>query len=149
MEATVNEHGYCSLIFNDVRTFDGGLYTCEAKNIGGTALWSATIFIETKATPTAAPYDIHVRRVNLKTKRVTDFYDFLDEIGRGTQAVVKRAVEKLSGRNYAAKISFAPPRERQWLENEMAILNELQHPNVVRLHDGYAGNSYVVLMLEL
>lgn len=143
------ETGHCTLIIHDVRGFDNGLYTCEAKNIGGTAMCSANVSVESRAVPVAAPFDIRVRRIQLKNKRVTDFYDFFEEIGRGTQAVVKRAVEKLSGRAYAAKISFAPPRERQWLENEMTTLNELQHPNIVKLHDGYAGTSYVVLMLEV
>uniref|UniRef100_A0A3B4YQ77 non-specific serine/threonine protein kinase n=1 Tax=Seriola lalandi dorsalis TaxID=1841481 RepID=A0A3B4YQ77_SERLL len=74
----------------------------------------------------------------------------------GQFAIVKRCKEKSTGAEYAAKFikkrqSRASRRgvRREEIEREVGILQELQHTNVVALHDVYENRTDVVLILEL
>ncbi|XP_077372961.1 death-associated protein kinase 2 isoform X3 [Festucalex cinctus] len=91
-----------------------------------------------------------------KQQAVEDFYDIGEELGSGQFAVVKRCTEKSTGLEYAAK--FVKKRQsrasrrgvrREEIEREVDILQQLQHPNVVALHDVYENRTDVVLVLEL
>ena len=74
----------------------------------------------------------------------------------GQFAIVKRCTEKSTGTEYAAKFikkrqSRASRRgvRREEIEREVTILQELQHANIVSLHDVYENRTDVVLILEL
>ncbi|KAM9814404.1 death-associated protein kinase 2 isoform 1-T2 [Syngnathus typhle] len=91
-----------------------------------------------------------------KQQAVEDFYDIGEELGSGQFAVVKRCTEKSTGLVFAAKFvkkrqSRASRRgvKREEIEREVDILQQLQHPNVVALHDVYENRTDVVLILEL
>lgn len=65
-------------------------------------------------------------------------------------------MEKSTGLEYAAKFikkrqSRASRRgvRREEIEREVDILQQLQHPNVVALHDVYENRTDVMLILEL
>ncbi|XP_026166322.1 death-associated protein kinase 2 isoform X1 [Mastacembelus armatus] len=91
-----------------------------------------------------------------KQQNVDDFYQLGDELGSGQFAIVRRCIEKSTGTQYAAK--FIKKRQsrvsrrgvrREEIEREVGILQELQHPNIVALHDVYESRTDVVLILEL
>ncbi|PWA30532.1 hypothetical protein CCH79_00015265 [Gambusia affinis] len=91
-----------------------------------------------------------------KQENVEDFYDIGEELGSGQFAVVRRCKEKSTGTAYAAK--FVKKRhsrvsrrgvKREEIEREVDILQEIQHPNIVELHDVYENRTDVVLILEL
>lgn len=91
-----------------------------------------------------------------KQQRVEDFYEIGEELGSGQFAIVKRCKEKSSGVEYAAKfikkrMSRASRRgvRREEIEREVDILQQIQHTNVVTLHDIYENRTDVVLILEL
>ncbi|NXG72623.1 DAPK2 kinase, partial [Baryphthengus martii] len=74
----------------------------------------------------------------------------------GHFGVVKRCRERGTGAFYAAK--FVKTRrcrgsrlglERAEVEREVAILRQLDHPNIMRLHDLFASRAEMVLVLEL
>ncbi|NXF13790.1 DAPK3 kinase, partial [Smithornis capensis] len=74
----------------------------------------------------------------------------------GHFGVVRRCRERGTGTFYAAK--FVKTRrcwgsrlglERAQVEREVAILRQLNHPNIMRLHDLFASRAEVVLILEL
>lgn len=74
----------------------------------------------------------------------------------GHFGVVKRCRERSTGTFYAAK--FVKTRrhrrsrrgpERAQVEREVAILHQLHHPNIMRLHDLFASAAEMVLVLEL
>ncbi|KAK3526771.1 hypothetical protein QTP70_033585 [Hemibagrus guttatus] len=74
----------------------------------------------------------------------------------GQFAIVKRCKEKSTGLEYAAKFikkrqSRASRRgvRREEIEREVNILQHLQHPNIISLHDIYENRTDVVLILEL
>ncbi|XP_058502373.1 death-associated protein kinase 2 isoform X1 [Solea solea] len=91
-----------------------------------------------------------------KQQSVDDFYEIGEELGSGQFAVVKRCIEKTTGNEYAAK--FIKKRQsrssrrgvrREEIEREVSILQELQHANVISLHDVFENRTDVVLILEL
>ncbi|KAM9754265.1 death-associated protein kinase 2 isoform 1-T2 [Menidia menidia] len=91
-----------------------------------------------------------------KQQNVDEFYEFGVELGSGQFAVVKRCKEKSTGVEYAAKFikkrqSRASRRgvRREEIEREVDILQQIQHPNIVALHDVYENRTDVVLILEL
>lgn len=74
----------------------------------------------------------------------------------GQFAVVKHCREKSTSVEYAAK--FIKKRQsrvsrrgvrREEIEREVTILQQLQHPNIILLHDVYENRTDVVLILEL
>ncbi|NXE57683.1 DAPK2 kinase, partial [Casuarius casuarius] len=74
----------------------------------------------------------------------------------GHYGVVKRCRERSTGTFYAAK--FVKMRkcrgsrlglERAQVEREVSILRQLDHPNIMRLHDLFASKAEMVLILEL
>uniref|UniRef100_A0A4W6DE37 Death associated protein kinase 2 n=1 Tax=Lates calcarifer TaxID=8187 RepID=A0A4W6DE37_LATCA len=91
-----------------------------------------------------------------KQQNVDDFYEIGEELGSGQFAIVKRCTEKSTGTEFAAKFikkrqSRASRRgvKREEIEREVGILQELQHSNVIALHDVYENRTDVVLILEL
>ncbi|XP_058263502.1 death-associated protein kinase 2 isoform X1 [Hemibagrus wyckioides] len=91
-----------------------------------------------------------------KQQKVEDFYEVGEELGSGQFAIVKRCKEKSTGLEYAAKFikkrqSRASRRgvRREEIEREVNILQHLQHPNIISLHDIYENRTDVVLILEL
>src|SRR5262245_12010038 len=73
-------------------------------------------------------------------------YELLDEIHRGGQGVVYRAIQKSTRRVVAIKIMHGGPisgaRERARFDREVHILAALQHPNIVAIHDsGNVGSA--------
>ncbi|PSN41146.1 Death-associated protein kinase 1 [Blattella germanica] len=81
------------------------------------------------------------------------YYDVFEEIGKGQFAVVRRCVEKSSGLQYAAKfmrkrrVHRGVPAED--IHREVNLLQQLNHPNIVKLHQVFDSRQEVVLVLEL
>ncbi|XP_071450473.1 death-associated protein kinase 1-like isoform X2 [Hetaerina americana] len=94
--------------------------------------------------------------MEFKTDPIEKFYDIFEEIGNGQFAVVKRCVEKNTGQEYAAKFikkrRVASSRRGVPLvdiQREVSILSEMDHPNIISLHDVYDNRQHVILILEL
>ncbi|XP_054855391.1 death-associated protein kinase 2-like isoform X2 [Eublepharis macularius] len=76
--------------------------------------------------------------------------------GRGHFGVVKRCQARSSGLFFAAKSVKVRRRkgsrlgmDREQVEREVSILQQLQHPHIMRLHDTFESSTEVVLILEL
>lgn len=74
----------------------------------------------------------------------------------GQFAIVKRCKDRGTGIDYAAKFikkrqSRASRRgvKREEIEREVDILQQIQHPNIVALHDVFENRTDVILILEL
>lgn len=78
-------------------------------------------------------------------------YAIQEEIHRGGQGVVYRAVQSGTSRIVAVKVMregpFAGPHDRARFEREVHILAQLRHPNIVTIHDSgvAAGCHYFVM----
>ncbi|XP_014424433.1 death-associated protein kinase 2-like isoform X2 [Pelodiscus sinensis] len=91
-----------------------------------------------------------------RASNVEDLYELLEKLGSGHFGVVKRCRKRSSGSFYAAK--FVKTRkckgsrwglDREQVEREVSILKQLEHPNILHLHDLFASKAETVLILEL
>ncbi len=78
-------------------------------------------------------------------------YEILRELHRGGQGVVYQALQKSTKRKVALKVMkegpFATPAEQARFEREVQILGQLNHPNIVAIHDsGQAGGCHYFVM---
>ena len=78
-------------------------------------------------------------------------YEKLDKIGEGTYGVVFKAKDTSSGEVYALK-KIRLESEDEGIPStairEIALLKELQHPNIVRLHDVIHTDKKLTLVFE-
>uniref|UniRef100_A0A8C3FWD2 non-specific serine/threonine protein kinase n=1 Tax=Chrysemys picta bellii TaxID=8478 RepID=A0A8C3FWD2_CHRPI len=91
-----------------------------------------------------------------RQENVEDHYEMGEELGSGQFAIVRKCREKKSGLEYAAKFikkrrlsSSRRGVSREEIEREVDILREIQHPNIITLHDIFENKTDVVLILEL
>ncbi|KAF4113008.1 death-associated protein kinase 1 isoform X4 [Onychostoma macrolepis] len=89
-------------------------------------------------------------------ENVEDYYEIGDELGSGQFAVVKKCRHKSTGVEYAAKFikkrrskSSRRGVSKDDIEREVSILKEIQHPNVITLHNVFENKNEVILILEL
>ncbi|XP_047671546.1 death-associated protein kinase 3 [Tachysurus fulvidraco] len=87
---------------------------------------------------------------------VERFYEMGEELGSGQFAIVRKCREKSSGVEYAAKFikkrrlsSSRRGVSREEIEREVNILREIQHSNIITLHDIFENKTDVILILEL
>jgi len=80
-------------------------------------------------------------------------YDLREKLGSGTFAVVKRAVNKKNPNDEKAlkivSLKGLKSEEVTALENEVEILNSVEHVHVVHLYDSYQSNTTLFLLQDL
>ncbi|XP_035445105.2 obscurin isoform X5 [Spodoptera frugiperda] len=143
------EPDICQLVLHDAILKDEGLYSISARNVAGSVSSSAMIYVEESEHEYSDRIREHPPRIKPSTKPFGDFYDLGDELGRGVQGVVYHAAERLTGRNYAAKIMHGHSALKPFMKNELDILNLLNDRHLVRLHDAYEHEHTLALVLEL
>ncbi|XP_014671846.1 PREDICTED: myosin light chain kinase 2, skeletal/cardiac muscle-like [Priapulus caudatus] len=97
-----------------------------------------------------APFE--PRNISWRYKeKVSSLYQVFDEeLGRGKFGAVYRCKEKKNGRILAAKyIKTARPADKKEVENEVALMQELQHPRLLQLYDAFDTGSEMILIMEL
>ncbi|XP_060614211.2 death-associated protein kinase 2-like [Anolis sagrei] len=87
---------------------------------------------------------------------VEELYELLEKLGSGHFGVVRRCRERETDAFFAAKSVKIRKRkgsrlglDREQVSREVNILRQLQHPNIMRLHDVFASKAEMVLILEL
>ncbi|MHC4611415.1 MAG: serine/threonine protein kinase, partial [Planctomycetota bacterium] len=78
-------------------------------------------------------------------------YTIVREAHRGGQGVVYQAIQKGTKRKVAIKVMkegpFAGPTDKARFEREVLVLGQLNHPNIVAIHDsGSAAGSFYYVM---
>ncbi|KAK3943629.1 putative DNA damage response protein kinase [Diplogelasinospora grovesii] len=90
-----------------------------------------------------------------KSRHISAFhqqYTLQEKLGKGHFAEVYLCVEKSSGQRYAVKIFTKQPGDKSKndsLQQEIAVLMGVSHPNVLCLKDTFNEPSHVYLVLEL
>jgi serine/threonine protein kinase len=68
----------------------------------------------------------------------------------GDFGVVHRAVEKRSGKTFAAKfVASESAAERAAIRKECEMMNDLAHPRLLHLHDVFEEPEETVMIVEL
>ncbi|KAI0982140.1 hypothetical protein GJ496_002986, partial [Pomphorhynchus laevis] len=81
---------------------------------------------------------------------IYDKYDVYEEIGRSSFAVVHRAVDKSTGRNYAVKfIDTSEDGDMSAIEKEIDMMGNLVDSNIVNLREAYQTIDESALVYEL
>lgn len=80
-------------------------------------------------------------------------YSLLRELHRGGQGAVYAALQHSTGREVAVKLlrdsALATPLDRVRFQREIRALARLQHPHIVRLHDGGATEDRCFYVMDL
>ncbi|KAM3825225.1 death-associated protein kinase 2-like isoform 3-T3 [Vipera latastei] len=107
------------------------------------------VFVGNEARPSATQAD------PFRHCSVEELYELLETLGSGHFGVVRRCQERSTGIFYAAKSIKVRKRkgsrlgmDREQVEREVCILQQLQHPNIMRLYDVFANQAEMVLILE-
>lgn len=84
------------------------------------------------------------------------YYDMGEELGSGQFAIVRKCKDKKTNCEFAAKFikkrrlsSSRRGVSREEIEREVNILREIQHTNIITLHDIFENKTDVILILEL
>lgn len=86
-----------------------------------------------------------------KGEKITDYYKFEEELGAGSFAVVKSAVNKKTGELVAVKIINRQEMEEDdevALQSEIEILSNCDHPNVVKMYEVFDESDFMYIVLE-
>ncbi|XP_040214233.1 kalirin isoform X2 [Rana temporaria] len=76
-------------------------------------------------------------------------YVELQEIGRGRFSVVKKCVQRNTRKDVAVKFVNKKLKKREQASHEAALLQHLQHPQYLALHDTYESPNAYILVLDL
>ncbi|XP_033360525.1 obscurin isoform X6 [Bombus vosnesenskii] len=138
------------LTIGDTIVKDEGLYSVSARNVAGSI--SCSVMLHVEENEHEYGYRTYRRKSDIKPhhdKLLDEFYDLGDELGRGTQGVTYHAVERSTGKNFAAKVMHGKGELRPYMYNEIEIMNSLNHRKLLRLHDAYETDKSVTLIMEL
>ncbi|XP_074685021.1 striated muscle preferentially expressed protein kinase isoform X1 [Strix aluco] len=142
----VYEDNECSLVVLGAAEPDSGVYTCTAKNLAGEVSCKAELVVRA-AQPTV---DATMEEEALhKARRLTDYYDVHEEIGRGAFSYLRRVTEKSSRLDFAAKFVPGRTKAKQSARRELHILSQLDHERIVFFHDAFEKKNAVIMVMEL
>lgn len=105
-------------------------------------------FIDTTGPPTA-PFNHRV--VSAKPNQINNFYTINRQeiLGGGRFGQVHKCMENSSGLTLAAKIIKArSAKEKEVVKNEIQVMNQLDHANLIQLYAAYESRADIILVLE-
>ncbi|OCT60920.1 hypothetical protein XELAEV_18046943mg [Xenopus laevis] len=76
-------------------------------------------------------------------------YTELHEIGRGRFSIVKKCTKKMTRKDVAAKFVSKKLKKREQAAHEATLLQHLQHPQYITIHDTFESESAYILILDL
>ncbi|XP_067406498.1 myosin light chain kinase 3 isoform X1 [Emydura macquarii macquarii] len=99
--------------------------------------------------PPSAPFEHRI--VSVKQTEVTTCYSVCrhEVLGGGRFGQVHKCTEMSTGLNLAAKIiKVKGAKEREEVKNEINIMNQLNHVNLIQLYDAFEGKNNLTLIME-
>ncbi|XP_026062854.1 myosin light chain kinase 3 isoform X1 [Carassius auratus] len=99
--------------------------------------------------PPAAPFNHRV--VSAKPNQINNFYTInrQEVLGGGRYGQVHKCIENSSGLTLAAKIIKArSQKEKEVVKNEIQVMNQLDHANLIQLYAAYESRNDIILVLE-
>jgi len=86
-----------------------------------------------------------------KSHKFSEVYKIGKELGSGAFSVVKEGTLKKTGDSYAIKIvtkAKLTAEDEAALKDEIQVLSELKHANIIRLYDVFEEKAYYYLVTE-
>ncbi|XP_053101426.1 myosin light chain kinase family member 4 isoform X2 [Hemicordylus capensis] len=110
---------------------------------------SGDIFTIDDSPPPSAPFDHRI--VSAKRAGINSFYHVHkgEVLGGGRFGQVHKCEEKSTGLKLAAKIIKARGvKEKDEVKNEINVMNQLNHVNLIQLYDAFESKNDIVLVME-
>lgn len=85
------------------------------------------------------------------SRLITDFFKIEGDLGQGSFATVKGGVNKKTGEKVAIKIiqkGQLNEEDLMALQNEIEIMANVDHPNIVKLYDIFEDTNTYSLVME-
>ncbi|CAG2226414.1 unnamed protein product [Mytilus edulis] len=131
-----------SLSLNDVISLDSGLYTCVAENVAGKSISSSNLFVDELETTT--------KQISFRESVFEDYYYPLEELGRGRHGIVRRVIQKSTGKEYAAKMIPACNEELKFFfGHELNNMRRINNQRVPAVIDAFQSERQLVIVMEL
>nr|XP_014966629.2 striated muscle preferentially expressed protein kinase isoform X9 [Macaca mulatta] len=143
----VYEENECSLVVLSTGAQDGGVYTCTARNLAGEVSCKAELAVH--SAQTAMEVEGVGEDEDHRGRRLSDFYDIHQEIGRGAFSYLRRVVERSSGLEFAAKFIPSQAKPKASARREARLLARLQHDCVLYFHEAFERRRGLVIVTEL
>ncbi|XP_009863843.1 PREDICTED: myosin light chain kinase 3-like [Apaloderma vittatum] len=96
-----------------------------------------------------APFDHRI--VSAKRVGISNYYNVSENeiLGGGRFGQVYKCEEKATGLKLAAKIIKASgPKQKDEVKNEINVMNQLNHVNLIQLYDAFESKNNIVLVME-
>ncbi|XP_005937308.1 myosin light chain kinase 2, skeletal/cardiac muscle isoform X1 [Haplochromis burtoni] len=106
-------------------------------------------FIIDSSPPPLAPFDHRI--VTPKPHQIATYYTINREevLGGGRFGQVHKCVENSSGLTLAAKIIKArSQKEKEVVRNEIQVMNQLNHANLIQLYAAFESRNDIILVME-
>lgn len=90
-------------------------------------------------------------KININNNNFTDKYETKENLGEGHFAVVKKCIEKQSGKEFAVKIISKQKLEKADMDliiQEKNYMKLIKHPNIVHLVEDFEDEKYIYLVME-
>ncbi|XP_044293904.1 striated muscle preferentially expressed protein kinase isoform X2 [Varanus komodoensis] len=142
----VYEESECSLVVLNTTEQDSGVYTCTARNLAGEVSCKAELVVR------AAVPDADAARAEEEShtaRRLAEYYDIHEELGRGAFSYVRRVTQKSSGLAFAAKFIPCRAKAKKSARRELGILAQLDHEHIVYFHDAFEKRNALIIVMEL
>uniref|UniRef100_A0A672JDS3 Myosin light chain kinase family, member 4a n=1 Tax=Salarias fasciatus TaxID=181472 RepID=A0A672JDS3_SALFA len=113
------------------------------------ALLLSTLPTADTTSPPAAPFNHRI--VSARPSQIRNFYtiNWQEVLGGGRFGQVHKCVENSSGLTLAAKIIKArSQKEKEVVKNEIQVMNNLDHANLIQLYAAYESRNDIILVLE-
>jgi len=117
--------------------------TYQVSHVSTVTLHSkAFVYPDAEATSSKYPFSYN-KPIKPQNKSIEQFYDLGDELGRGTQGITYHAVERNTGKSFAAKMMHGTGEAKQFMMSELEAMNQLgTHPKLVQLRDAFAATPH-------
>ncbi|RVE61756.1 hypothetical protein OJAV_G00175680 [Oryzias javanicus] len=99
--------------------------------------------------PQSAPFNHRI--VSAKPNQIRNFYtiNWQEVLGGGRFGQVHKCIENSSGLTLAAKVIKArSQKEKDVVKNEIQVMNNLDHANLIQLYAAYESRNDIILVLE-
>ncbi|XP_063056716.1 myosin light chain kinase 2, skeletal/cardiac muscle-like isoform X2 [Engraulis encrasicolus] len=106
-------------------------------------------YIIESSPPPRAPFQHRI--VTTKSQNIGAFYNIKNDevLGGGRFGIVHKCVERESGLTLAAKIIKArTQKEKDFVKNEILVMNQLDHANLIQLYAAFENRYNITLVLE-
>ncbi|XP_078621722.1 obscurin-like [Branchiostoma floridae x Branchiostoma japonicum] len=85
-----------------------------------------------------------------KDTQISEVYDVKDKLGQGRFGTVYLCEDKSTRRRFAAKyVRCRRSADRQSINHEIDIMNQLRHPRILQLYDAFDCGKEVAMIMEL